>query len=135
MTGGENRAEFRPFLQSNQNNVKDEGDQNKNHDLSESPAKDLFYACGHGILTKIRINYHRVQVKAVFQTHQNRTEVIDQTAGTDGENKVPDDRFDRTTQHVIPRLFQQDITEQNDQTNKVSGLGNDVIDDEGPNCV
>lgn len=135
MPGGEDRAELGPLFQSYQHDVENEGDQNEDHDLAKRPAKNLFHTCGHSILTKIRVDHHCVQVEAVFQTHQHRAEVADQTTRTNDQDKVPDNCFNRASQDVIPGLLQQDITEQNDQTNKVGGLGNNVIDDKFPDCV
>jgi len=95
VTGGENRAEFGPLFQGDQDDVENEGDQNEEHNLAKSPTKDLFHARSHSVLTEVWVNHHCVQLEAIFQTYQHRTEVADQTARTDSQDKVPDDCFDR----------------------------------------
>ena len=118
MSGCKQCTQFGVFAETNQQNVYDECDQKKNHRIAESFSKYFFNTGRNRILSKIRVDYHRIDVKYISQSYKYRTEVVCQPRGTNGQDQISYDRLDYSRKYIIPRFLQKDIPDHYDQTDQ-----------------
>ena len=86
MSGGEKGTAFCDFIKANKENIDDEGNKKKRHNLGETLSKYLFYTGSYRILSVIRIDYGCGKIKSVLQPGKDWTEVGYETAGSGTQN-------------------------------------------------
>ena len=112
MTGREQCAALCDLVETHEQDIDDERNEQQRHSLGETFTKDFLDTCGNSVLAVIRVDHACGQVEAVFKACQDRTEGGYQTAGTCIQDQHTDDRFQGAGKCVIPLLAHQAIAEQ-----------------------
>ena len=93
VSGGEKGTAFCDLIKSNKENIDDEGNKKKCHNLGETLSKYFFYTGGYRVLSVIRIDYGCGKIKSVLQSCKDGTEVGYEAAGAGTQNQHTDNRL------------------------------------------
>ncbi len=75
MAGCKQRTELCHLVETDEQDVDDESDQQQDHRVAEALSEHFLHACRHRILSEVRVNHHGVDMEYIFQPHQDRTEI------------------------------------------------------------
>ena len=123
---GKQCAKLCIFAEAHQQDIYNKCDKQKDHRIAEAFSEYFFYSGCNGILSKIRINNCCVNIEAFTQTYQYRTEVVNQSTGTNSQNQVSYNCFNCACQNIIPWSLKQNITDQYNKTNHKCRLLQDI---------
>ena len=82
MTCSKQSAQLGVLREAHQKDVYNKCNQQQNHRIAERLSEHFLHTGCNCVLTEVRVNYHSTNIKSFFQTYQHRTEIADQTTGT-----------------------------------------------------